>query len=182
MPNTLFLTGPPGVGKTTVIRRVVERVGPRAGGFYTEEVRQGGKRMGFRLVTLAGERAWLARRGAESPYRVGAYGVDVAALDAVGVPAIWEAIHHKEIIIVDEIGRMELFSRAFKEAVLAAIASVKPFLATVMLKPHPWVDPLKFRPDVVVWTVTRDNRDGLPERILRWLESHVEDQGRFDPL
>ena len=112
MAKTLLLTGRPGVGKTTIIYQVTALLGARAGGFYTQEIRGPGGRKGFRLVTLAagGPEAVIAHVDIRSRNRVGRYGVDVAALDSVGVAAIRKAIQAKEIVVVDEIGKMEMFS------------------------------------------------------------------------
>ena len=173
MPNNLLLTGPPGVGKTTIVRKVVDALGPRAGGFYTEEVRHQGKRVGFRLVTLEGKRAWLARVGLSSRYRVGRYGVDIDALERVGVTAIQHALASSDVIIIDEIGRMELASAAFVRVVDAAMDSVKPLVATIMSKPHPTATLFKTRSDVDLWTVTRENRDYLPQQVIAWVEAHL---------
>lgn len=173
MPNNLLLTGPPGVGKTTIVRKVVDALGPRAGGFYTEEVRHQGKRVGFRLVTLEGKRAWLARVGLSSRYRVGRYGVDIDALERVGVTAIQHALASSDVIIIDEIGRMELASAAFVRVVDAAMDSVKPLVATIMSKPHPTAILFKTRSDVDLWTVTRENRDYLPQQVIAWVEAHL---------
>jgi nucleoside-triphosphatase len=65
---------------------------------------------------------------------------------------------------------MELFSQAFKAAVLAALEDPAPVIATVMARPHPWVDPLKRQPDVTLWQVTVENRDEMPSRVLEWVE------------
>ncbi len=173
MPNNLLLTGPPGVGKTTIVRKVVDALGPRAGGFYTEEVRHQGKRVGFRIVTLEGKRAWLARVGLSSRYRVGRYGVDIDALERVGVTAIQHALASSDVIIIDEIGRMELASAAFVRVVDAAMDSVKPLVATIMSKPHPTATLFKTRSDVDLWTVTRENRDYLPQQVIAWVEAHL---------
>jgi len=177
MPNNLLLTGPPGIGKTTIIRKVVQILGPRAGGFFTEEVRQKGKRIGFRLVTLDGNVAWLARANWPSHYRVGRYGVDVEALEQVGVQAIWKVLVHNDVIIVDEIGRMELASAAFVRAVDAAMYSSKPLVATIMSKSHPTATLFKSRSDVELWTVTMDTRDRLPSRVLDWITQRLPRQG-----
>ena len=172
MGRTLFLTGRPGVGKTTVIKKVAQALGDRAGGFYTEEIRgSSGRRQGFRLVTLDGDEAVMAHtdlRGEGRP-RVSRYGVDVEAIEDVGVAAIQRAMASDKVIIVDEIGKMELFCEAFKETVSEAVGSENPVLATIMRGSRPWVDELKARGQVEVWEVTVENRGELPERVGRWL-------------
>jgi len=172
MGRTLLLTGRPGIGKTTVIKAVAEPLGERVGGFYTEEIRGPGGRKGFRLVTLDGQEAVMAHvnlRGQGRP-RVGRYGVDVEAIERVGVAALQRAMQKGQIVVVDEIGKMELFCRPFREAVLRAVSGPYTVVAAVMAKPNPWVDGLKATPGVTVWEVTAGNRDGLAERIGQWLD------------
>lgn len=171
MGQALLLTGRPGVGKTTVIRSVVAQLGTRAGGFYTEEVREQGRRTGFRLIALDGPTGMLASVDTRSPYRVGKYRVCLEDLERVGVAALCRAVERADpsVVVVDEIGKMELTSPAFREAALAALECPKPVLATVMARPQPWVDAIKARPDVSVVEVTLDNRQAMPERILDWL-------------
>lgn len=162
----VLLTGRPGVGKTTVVRAVVERLGGKAGGFYTAEVRKGGIRQGFKLVTLDGEEAVMAHVEVPGRPRVSKYGVDVSAIDRVGVPAIERAIQAGGLVVIDEIGPMELYSARFKEAVLRAVESGRPVLATIMRRPNPWADGLKRRPGVRLIEVTMANRDALPEQLV----------------
>jgi nucleoside-triphosphatase len=173
MTRILLLTGRPGVGKTTVIKAVIQTLGERADGFYTEEIRHRGKRRGFRLVGLRGEQGTLAHvRYRERGWpRVGRYGVDVDALERVGVAALERGMAQGRVLIIDEIGKMELFSEAFKAAALAAMGGRAPVIATVMARPHPWVDALKARPDVTLWQVTVENRDEIPSRVLDWVHS-----------
>lgn len=170
MAQAILLTGPPRIGKTTIICRVAEHLGERAGGFYTEEVRSGGERTGFRIVTLDGQRAMLSSVHFPGPPRVGKYGVDVATFERVGVRAIWEALARAQIVVIDEIGKMELFSAAFREAVLAALDSPMPVVGTILSKPHPWADALKARPDVQLIPVTPENRDRLVRDLLNQLK------------
>ncbi|MEW6033733.1 MAG: NTPase [Chloroflexota bacterium] len=165
-----LLTGGPGTGKTTIIRQAVGGWHGRAGGFYTEELRDRGQRQGFRLVTLAGQSGVLAHVDIRSPCRVGKYGVDVAALDAIGVASLEEATSRSDLIVIDEIGKMELFSSRFRDAVFAAIDSDKRVLGTVMSAPHPWADKVKTRPEVWLVEVTRANRDRVLSEVIRWLE------------
>lgn len=171
MAQSLFLVGRPGVGKTTIIKGIAQALGEDADGFYTEEMREHGKRQGFRLVGLRGETATLAHIGLKGRGRprVGRYGVAVSAVDQVGVAALERAMTVGRVVIIDEIGKMELFSAAFKEAVLAAMESSAPTIATVMVRSHPWVDALKARPDVTLWEVTIANRDDMPSRVVSWV-------------
>jgi nucleoside-triphosphatase len=155
----LLVTGPPGCGKTTLIRRAVAELGVPAAGFYTEEVRSAGRREGFALVTLDGRRATLASVRMRGPHRVSRYGVDVEALESVGLPALEEAAAGSKLLVVDEIGKMELFSQRFREAVLRALDAGGPVLATVMLSRHPFADALKARHDVRLIHLTPENRD-----------------------
>lgn len=171
MGQALLLTGRPGIGKTTVIKGVVGALSPPAGGFYTEEIRGPGGRKGFRLITLDGEEAVMAHvefRGPRYP-RVGRYGVDVETITQVGVTALRQAMREGRIVVVDEIGKMELFCGPFKEAVLQAVGGPYTVLATVMAHPNPWVDALKALPTVTLWEVTGENRDEMPERVRQWL-------------
>jgi nucleoside-triphosphatase len=169
MKRAYLLSGEPGCGKTSAIKQVLARAGKSAGGFYTEEMRESGVRRGFRIVTLDGRHAVLADTDAGGPHRVGKYGVRVENVDTVAVPAIRAAIRDRDLVVIDEIGKMELFSEGFREAVLAALGSGKKVLGTVMSSPHPWADGVKRRPEVEVVTVTRANRDEVVEGVLKWL-------------
>ena len=173
MGRTLLLTGHPGVGKTTVIQQVAAVLGPRAGGFYTEEISGPGGRKGFRLVTLDGREAVMAHVDIRTRHRVGRYGVDVATLDSVGVAAIRKAIDSRDAaaVVIDEIGKMEMFSGEFRGAVLKAMSSSKIVVATVMQKNHDWVSALKAMPQVTMWEITEATRDAMPGRVMQWIET-----------
>jgi len=173
MRRTLLLTGRPGVGKTTIVRKLIEALGPRAGGFFTEEILGPGGRKGFRVVTLDGRQSRLAHVDIRSKSSVGRYGVDVAAFERVGVAALRAAIAQAEIVVFDEIGRMELFSPQFKSAVIKALDCGRPVVATVMSARHPWVDALRQMPGVQTIEVTKRNRDEMTAQVLRWVESGV---------
>ncbi len=173
----MLLVGRPGVGKTTIIQSVVAQLGRRAGGFYTEEVRERGRRTAFRLVTLDGPTGILASVSSSSRHRVGRYGVHLDDLEAVGVAALRRAVEepHVGVVVIDEIGKMELFSLAFRDAVEAALSSPKLVLATVMAGRHPWVDAVKAQAGVELLEITLANRQTIPDRILRWLNRQREE-------
>ncbi|MFH1015999.1 MAG: NTPase [Chloroflexota bacterium] len=170
MPRVYLLTGKPGTGKTSLIKQVAADLKGRAGGFYTEEIRSQGSRLGFRLVTLDGQEAILAHVDIRSPYGVSKYGVDIAAIDRVGVAALRHAAGQSELIIIDEIGKMEFFSDNFRAAVREIINGGKKILGTIMLASHPWADEIKRHPQVKLVTVTRDNHQRVLEDIRSWLK------------
>lgn len=170
MKNVYLLTGRPGTGKTSLIKAAVVGIKGRAGGFYTEELRsEAGERYGFRLLTMNGKSGILAHVKYKSRERVGKYGVDLKVLDEIGVAAILDAIAECDVIVIDEIGKMELFSDRFKEAVTRAFASGKKVLGTVMLTSNPFADALKRRPEVELFPVTRTNNEQVLEEIREWL-------------
>ena len=170
MASVYLLTGSPGTGKTTAIRQAIARSKAKAGGFYTEEIRSGGIRQGFRIITLDGHDAILAHVDNPSRYRVSKYGVDITNLDNIGVAAINRALKESDLIVIDEIGKMELFSPRFMEAVLKAIDSGKKVLGTIMLNPHPFADDIKRNLNVNVIELTRANHDQVLRKIMDWLK------------
>ena len=169
MKQVYLLTGRPGTGKTSLIKQVAAQMKGKAGGFYTEEIRTQGVREGFRLVTLDGEEATLAHVNIRSPYRVSKYGVDIDALERVGVPALRRAAQQRGLVVIDEIGKMELFSANFREAVSQMIGGETRILGTIMLSPNLWADAIKRQPQVHLITVTRDNYQKILVELLRWL-------------
>ena len=171
MKQVYLLTGRPGTGKTSLIKQAVAGMKGKAGGFYTEEIRSQGVRQGFRLVTLDGGEVILAHVNIHSPYRVGKYGVDIDGLERVGVPALHKAAQQCDLVVIDEIGKMELFSANFREAVSQIIDSGKRILGTVMLNPNPWADAIKRQPQVNLIIVTRDNYRQVLAGLLHWLEA-----------
>jgi len=168
-----LLTGRPGTGKTSLIKQAIAGVGGKAGGFYTEEIRNRGIREGFKLVTLDGQEATLAHVNIHSPYRVSKYGVDVASLDRLGVASLRQAAQQCDLVVIDEIGKMELFSAKFREAVIQIIDSGKKVLGTIMLNPEPWADRIKQKPQVYLIEVTRNNSDEVREELRSWLGAGV---------
>jgi len=157
----VLLTGRPGCGKTTLVKRVVKNLSQRAAGFYTEEIRDGGIRVGFRLVTLEGDEGILAHIDFKTSERVGKYGLELSALEAVGVNAIREAMQAKRLIVVDEIGPMEIRSVGFRAAINDALDSELPVLATIFSRSLPFTDAIKSRPDVGLIEVSLNNREQL---------------------
>ena len=170
MKRVLLLTGKPGTGKTALIKEAIAKTRIRTGGFYTEQIRVGGVRQGFRIITLDGQDGILAHVNIRSPHQVSKYKVDIDALNRIAVSAIHQALKECDLIILDEIGKMELLSAQFREAAWQAIDGDKKVLGTIMLGPHPFADEVKSHAQVELLLVSRDNRNQALGEILRWLE------------
>jgi nucleoside-triphosphatase len=167
-PHVLLVTGRPGIGKTTVIRRVADLLEDRRlRGFYTEEVREGGERRGFRLVGFDGTTRMIARVDLPKSHRVGKYGVDV---DAIGeAAALLRSDSAAYVYLVDEIGKMECLSEDFVAAMRELISGRTPVVATVGARGGGFIAEVKRRPECELWEVTSANRDELPSRIRAWI-------------
>jgi nucleoside-triphosphatase len=160
----IFLTGVPGCGKTTVIKQIAERFGPWATGFYTEEVRDaGGERIGFDLVDLHGGRAVFARQGEESSHRVGTYSVFLTALEGWGLDRLRppETLHPAPLVILDEVGKMECLSSAFRREVLRLLEEPRAVLGVVARQGGSFIRQVREHPSVECIEVTAANRDQL---------------------
>jgi nucleoside-triphosphatase len=169
-PMNIVLTGVPGVGKTTLIGNIIESLGDRCGGIITRETRQNGVRTGFTIESLKGACAVLASRGGGEGPKVGPYVVNIANLETVGIDAVRRALEHKAVVIIDEIGKMELISSRFRTIIIEALDSETPVVATMGISGNTFMDAIRMRTDVNLITITTGNRNALKKRVLDLLE------------
>jgi nucleoside-triphosphatase len=160
-----FLTGRPGCGKTTLTKRVVKELALPADGFYTEEIRERGERVGFKIMTLEGKEAVLAHVDFKTAQRVGKYGLDLSGLETIGIEALRKAMRTHKLVVIDEIGPMEIRSAIFRDAVTEALDSGAPILGTISARSFPFTDALKRRRDVTVIKVHANNREQLVDEL-----------------
>jgi len=166
----ILLTGRPGCGKTTVVQKTLELLGGvRAAGFYTVELREGGRRIGFDAVGLGGRRVPLARVGADSAARVGRYGVLVQRFEELLADELQRAGAEVDLFVVDEIGKMECFSERFVKLVSGVLDGPRPLLGTIAARGGGFIAEVKARPDVKLMHVTASNRAGLPQQLAELL-------------
>jgi nucleoside-triphosphatase len=170
-PIKLLLTGDPGCGKTTVLTRLVDRLRDRIPltGTLTIEIREAGQRRGFGGVTTDGGEFLLAHRDTGGDLRVGPYGVDLRGLETVGLPAL-EPREDTKLIVLDEIGKMELLSSKFRDRVEALLDGPIPLLATVASTGVGYVRRVRNDPRVTLLKMRRHQSDSMVGDILRTLK------------
>jgi len=171
LKRVFFLTGRPGVGKPTLLLILVEKLRRKSvkiGGFVSREVRKNGSRVGFKIIDLdSGREGWLAHVGQRVGPKVGKYRVCMKDLESIGVDAILRAIGEADIVVIDEVGPMELFSQSFRKALIEALKSGKTILGTIHHRVKTRIiAEIKERKDVAIIEVTRGNREDLSESIL----------------
>jgi len=171
--ENIFLTGAPSSGKTTVIKKIIEKLNHPANGFYTEEERVEGKRVGFLMKTLDGEKGYLAHQDIKSDFHIRRYGVSIGNIENIAVPSI--APVKNNIIILDEIGKMECFSELFKQAATIALHSPNIVIGTITFGGDDFILKIKDRGDMEIHEVTIDNRNTLPDVILKKIANFLED-------
>jgi nucleoside-triphosphatase len=171
LTKKIFLTGKPGVGKTTVMLYLIEelkKAGFNVGGFISSEVRVKDVRVGFKIKDLTSKKeGWLAHVNQADGPKLGKYKVNLKDLIEIGVSSINEAENNPNIdlIAIDELGPMEFFSFEFKKAVEKAVKSEKPLIATIHYKSKD--EFLKKVKNFKVFEVTLENRDKIPKEILK---------------
>jgi nucleoside-triphosphatase len=172
----ILLTGLPGCGKTTLIKTVVGMLKQPVNGFFTEEIRQHDRRVGFEVRTFGQpvRQGVLARTDIKSKYRVGQYGVDIDTFESIVLPEIQLGLQLKNLLVIDEIGKMELYSSSFKDMLITIFEKPISLLATISYKPQPFCDRLKSYAGVELIEVDKFdkyNRNILAETIVSKLNA-----------
>jgi nucleoside-triphosphatase THEP1 len=160
----------PGYGKITLLEKVIERTRVPCIGFVTKEIREAGRRKGFKIMTLAREEGILAHKKIGGGLRVGKYGVNLQKLEQIAAPSIVPQ-NPGEVVIIDEIGKMECLSKVFRKTVLDVLDSPNLVLGTIALKGKDFIESIKARPDIELIQITQQNRSALVDKLVDRLNS-----------
>lgn len=171
------MTGLPGIGKTTMLERVASHFssrGVRIGGFTTSEVREQSQRIGFRITDVStGNSGWLSRKDSETGPRVGSYRVISENLEKIGVESIEKAVSDPiDLILIDEIGPMEMTSASFRRTISQVFSTDKPTVVSVRLGSHyPEIE--KVRRDCLQFMLTLATREQVYQRLIEQVENWI---------
>jgi nucleoside-triphosphatase len=168
LPKNILFTGLPGCGKSTIIAKIVQRLNRPSTGFFTREMRDKGRRVGFSITTLDGRRGILAHIDIRSAYKVGKYRVNLQDIDKIAVPAMIPASENL-VIVVDEIGKMECFSMIFRQTLIKVLDASNPVIGSIALKGNAFISTIKKRPDIRLIPISERNRNILAKEILERL-------------
>ena len=178
--KNILLTGPPGCGKSTIIEKIVQRINLACTGFFTRQIREKGRRVGFSIATLDGRRGIMAHINIQSRHRVEKYGVDLQSIDMIAVPSML-AENDDVVVVVDEIGKMECFSAMFRQALLRVLDSPNTVVGSIALKGDAFINAIKKRPDTCLIPVSEKNRDVLAEEVLSSAKQEVRSSNQTAP-
>lgn len=143
------------------------------GGFYTEPIMAGRIRRGVRIFTFDGQERMLAQKGLKSNLFLGKFGLDLNALENVGVPALKLGLMTKQLMVIDEVGMLESMSERFKDTVQEVLDSDKPVLATLRPGAKPHSDMIKKLGDCRILTLSSSNYAAIKQQVRKWLDAHI---------
>lgn len=174
--TNFLLTGDSGVGKTAILLDVLEELDKnvKAGGFVTRAIRSGKAGKGVQLTTLDGKQAVLASLNKKSTYKIGNYGIDMDVMNNLAVPSLAAALGTADLIVIDQIGKMECLSKEFRDITLRCIESAQPVLGTIQAFASPFINTLTNRDDIAVIPVDMSNKNDMALNILTIIDELLQ--------
>ena len=168
--RNILITGLPGCGKSTLIEKVVEKIEGQVTGFFTREIKEKGRRVGFSINTLDRREGILAHKNIKTKFKVGKYGVNLRDIETIAIPSMIPA-RADEIVVIDEIGKMECFSSLFKETLIKVMNLPNWVIGSIAQKGDPFIQRIKDRDDVMLISITPQNREILVDQLLNYIKT-----------
>ena len=156
--NNVFITGPPRCGKSTLMEKLIARIEKPTTGFFTQEITEKGQRVGFSIRTLDGKEGILAHVHMKGRFKVGKYTVNLQDVDQIAMPSMLPSTP-EDVVVIDEVGKMECFSPIFKHVLMDLLDSHYPVIGSIAQKGDRFVQEIKARDDVLLFRITPENRD-----------------------
>jgi nucleoside-triphosphatase THEP1 len=156
--KNVFITGPPRCGKSTLMERLVSHIRKPITGFFTREITEKGRRIGFSITTLDGKEGVLAHVNMKGRFTVGRYTVNLHDIDQIAVPSMLPSTPD-DVVVIDEVGRMECFSPIFKQVLIKVLDSDHQVVGSIAQKGDEFIQEIKARDDVLLFRVSPENRD-----------------------
>lgn len=174
MRKIVLLSGEPRVGKTTILKKIIQMIGEsNCIGFYTEEVRNEFDRIGFDCVSLDGKRQRIADVNLQSDIRMGRYGIDIVAFEDFVLQSISNSSSTSKIIIIDEIGPIQFLSTKFKQQINNILTGPNCVIGTIFYNKHPDIDKIKKIPGIKIYSMTRENRNTILENVIHEIQGLI---------
>ncbi|MEG1255322.1 nucleoside-triphosphatase [Clostridium sp.] len=174
MGNKVLFSGYPRIGKTTILKKIVQMIGEcNCIGFYTEEVRNGFDRIGFDCVSLDGKRQRIADVDLQSDVRIGRYGINIKAFEDFALQTISNYSSRNKIIIIDEIGPIQLLSTKFKQQIGNILSGTNCVIGTIFYDKHPDIDEMKKLPGIKIYSINNENRNTISENIFHEIQGLI---------
>ncbi|MFX0198571.1 MAG: NTPase [Candidatus Hodarchaeota archaeon] len=161
----ILVTGPPRCGKSTLIERVVRKIEKPVTGFFTLEIKEQGKRVGFSIITIDGKKGVLAHQDIKSQPRVGKYGVNLHDIDHIAVPSMIPT-KPDAIVVIDEVGKMECLSPLFRQTLIKILDTKHRVIGSIAQKGDQFIQKIKKRNDIMLIDVSEKNRDNLSHSLI----------------
>jgi nucleoside-triphosphatase THEP1 len=168
--KNFLVTGHPRCGKSTLIESIISEIQSPLTGFFTREILEQGRRTGFSIITLDGKEGVLAHERIKGHHRVGKYGLNLDDLNAIAVPAMIPS-KPDEIVVIDEIGKMECHSLLFRKTLIETLNSHNKVIGSIAMKGSGFIEEVKRREDVKLFLVTESTRESLVTPIVEFLQA-----------
>ncbi len=170
--KNIFLTGPLHIGKSTIINKVIQQWPEwKIGGFRTRPVFDNAQKCGFIFQSFDGQEDCFAHTEMNSPDQFDVYHYDANIFETLGCSALGRSLSESDLIVMDEIGVMEIRARQFQQMIVRCLDAPVWVIGAFQQRADWFRKLLANRSDTVIFEVDSANRDELVQRIIALLHN-----------